>query len=179
MPNLSTDHRVHRNDVYTVACNNNTSVRAAFAAASCTGLRFDAVPSAPPQNVACAALTGQNIQVTWKPPPSDKVHGVVQGYKLLYEAASVVLEQQAGRETKISHALSTVLHGLSPYTNYTVQVLAYTRAGEGVANSPISCTTEETGKPFPTLYAVYITVVYLPFLPSRKRTGRTIGKVNF
>ncbi|KAK1131200.1 hypothetical protein K0M31_017488 [Melipona bicolor] len=107
------------------------------------------VPSAPPQNVACAALTGQNIQVTWKPPPSDKVHGVVQGYKLLYEAASVVLEQQAGRETKISHALSTVLHGLSPYTNYTVQVLAYTRAGEGVASSPISCTTEETGKSFP------------------------------
>lgn len=108
----------------------------------------DAVPSASPQNVACAALTGQNIQVTWKPPPSDKVHGVVQGYKLLYEAGSAVLEQQAGRETKISHALSTVLHGLSPYTNYTVQVLAYTRAGEGVTSSPVSCTTEETGKPF-------------------------------
>lgn len=98
--------------------------------------------------MACAALTGQNIQVTWKPPPSDKVHGVVQGYKLLYEAGSAVLEQQAGRETKISHALSTVLHGLSPYTNYTVQVLAYTRAGEGVTSSPVSCTTEETGKPF-------------------------------
>lgn len=105
--------------------------------------RFDIVPSAPPQNVACAALNGQNIQVTWKPPPSDKVHGVVLGYKLLYEAAS---DSQTGRETKVSHALSTVLHTLSPYTNYTVQVLAYTRAGDGVASSPVSCTTGETGK---------------------------------
>lgn len=110
-------------------------------------MRFDVVPSAPPQNVACTALTGQNIQVTWKPPPSDKVHGVVQGYKLLYEASSgAASESQAGRETKISHALSTVLHALSPYTNYTVQVLAYTRAGEGVSSSPVSCTTEETGE---------------------------------
>lgn len=111
------------------------------------GVRFDVVPSAPPQNVACAALNGQNIQVTWKLPPSDKVHGVVQGYKVLYEAASgAASDSQAGRETKISHALSTVLHALSPYTNYTVQVLAFTRAGEGVASNPVSCTTGETGK---------------------------------
>lgn len=104
--------------------------------------------------MACTALTGQNIQVTWKPPPSDKVHGVVQGYKLLYEAASgVASESQTGRETKISHALSTVLHGLSPYTNYTVQVLAYTKAGEGVSSSPVSCTTEETGKLFQTTWS--------------------------
>lgn len=110
-------------------------------------VRFDTVPSAPPQNVACAALTGQNIQVTWKPPPSDKVHGVVQGYKLLYEAASGAgSDSQTGRETKISQALSTVLHALNPYTNYTVQVLAYTRAGDGVSSNPVSCTTEETGK---------------------------------
>lgn len=118
-------------------------------------LLSDAVPSAPPQNVACAALNGQNIQVTWKPPPSDRVHGVVQGYKLLYEAPSSVLEQQTGRETNISRALSTVLHGLSPYTNYTVQVLAYTRAGEGVTSSPVSCTTEETGNPSTNLGVVF------------------------
>lgn len=85
--------------------------------------------------------------MTWKPPPSDKVHGVVQGYKLLYEAASgTASDSQTGRETKISHALSTVLHALSPYTNYTVQVLAYTRPGDGVASSSVSCTTGETGK---------------------------------
>nr|XP_031839913.1 Down syndrome cell adhesion molecule-like protein Dscam2 isoform X3 [Nomia melanderi] len=135
---------------------------------------FEDVPSAPPQNVACAALTGQNIQVTWKPPPSDKVHGVVQGYKLLYEAGSAVLEQQAGRETKISHALSTVLHGLSPYTNYTVQVLAYTRAGEGVTSSPVSCTTEETVPDAPERVKAVTSnedAVVISWLPPRRPNG--------
>ena len=108
---------------------------------------FDTVPSAPPQNVACTALTGQTIQVTWKPPPNDRVHGVVQGYKLLYEPTNGLANEIHGsRETKIAHALSTTLQGLTPYTNYTVQVLAYTRVGEGVSSNPVSCTTEETGK---------------------------------
>ncbi|XP_076641621.1 cell adhesion molecule Dscam2 isoform X4 [Halictus rubicundus] len=132
------------------------------------------VPSAPPLNVACAALTGQTIQVTWKPPPSDKVHGVVQGYKLLYEAGGAVLEQQSGRETKISHALSTVLHGLSPYTNYTMQVLAYTKAGEGVTSSPVSCITEET-VPDPPERVKAVTsnedAVVISWLPPRRPNG--------
>ncbi|XP_043500521.1 Down syndrome cell adhesion molecule-like protein Dscam2 isoform X5 [Polistes fuscatus] len=136
---------------------------------------FEDVPSAPPQNVACTALTGQNIQVTWKPPPSDKVHGVVQGYKLLYEAASgIASESQTGRETKISHALSTVLHGLSPYTNYTVQVLAYTRAGEGVSSSPVSCTTEETVPDAPERVKAVSSgedSVVISWLPPRRPNG--------
>ncbi|XP_014485965.1 PREDICTED: Down syndrome cell adhesion molecule-like protein Dscam2 isoform X3 [Dinoponera quadriceps] len=136
---------------------------------------FEDVPSAPPQNVACAALTGQNIQVTWKPPPSDKVHGIVQGYKLLYEAASgAASESQTGRETKISHALSTVLHALSPYTNYTVQVLAYTRAGEGVSSSPVSCTTEETVPDAPERVKAVVSgenAVVISWLPPRRPNG--------
>ncbi|XP_051167558.1 cell adhesion molecule Dscam2-like isoform X4 [Leptopilina boulardi] len=103
------------------------------------------VPSSPPQNVACTALNGQNIQVTWKPPPSDKVHGMVVGYKVVYEATNGVMEidMQGSPETRITQALSAVLHGLNPYTNYTVQVLASTRAGDGVSSIPVSCTTEE------------------------------------
>lgn len=121
------------------------------------------VPSAPPQSVACVALTAQNVQVTWKPPPSDKVHGVVQGYKLLYEAANDAMSSdiQGSRETKITHALSTVLHGLNPYTNYTVQALAYTRAGEGVSSSPVSCTTEETGQKMVFLLYNYIIRMFI------------------
>lgn len=90
----------------------------------------------------------------------------MQGYKLLYEASSSIgggnlenlgnnlgivggnvpaMEEENSRETKISHGLSTILQSLNPYTNYTVQVLAYTRAGEGISSNPVSCTTEETG----------------------------------
>ncbi|KAL0115399.1 hypothetical protein PUN28_010725 [Cardiocondyla obscurior] len=139
-----------------------------------TAHTFEDVPSAPPQNVACAALNGQNIQVTWKTPPSDKVHGVVQGYKLLYEAAS---DSQTSRETKVSHALSTVLHTLSPYTNYTVQVLAYTRAGDGVASSPVSCTTGETVPDAPERVKAVVSgenAVVISWLPPRRPNGLLI-----
>ncbi|XP_070159734.1 cell adhesion molecule Dscam2 isoform X3 [Polyergus mexicanus] len=140
-----------------------------------TAHTFEDVPSAPPQNVACAALNGQNIQVTWKLPPSDKVHGVVQGYKVLYEAASgAASDSQAGRETKISHALSTVLHALSPYTNYTVQVLAFTRAGEGVASNPVSCTTGETVPDAPERVKWVVSgenAVVISWLPPRRPNG--------
>ncbi|XP_077264986.1 cell adhesion molecule Dscam2 isoform X2 [Temnothorax americanus] len=142
-----------------------------------TAHTFEDVPSAPPQNVACAALNGQNIQVTWKPPPSDKVHGVVLGYKLLYEAASDSQTSLTSRETKVSHALSTVLHTLSPYTNYTVQVLAYTRPGNGVASSPVSCTTGETVPDAPERAKAVVSgenAVVISWLPPRRPNGQLI-----
>ena len=46
---------------------------------------FFAVPSEPPQNVLCTALTAQSIQVTWTPPSVYHTHGIIQGYKILYE----------------------------------------------------------------------------------------------
>ena len=39
----------------------------------------------------------------------------------------------------------TFLHTLYKYTNYSIRVLAYTGAGDGVLSAPIFCTTEEDG----------------------------------
>lgn len=41
---------------------------------------------------------------------------------------------------------NTVLHGLVPAANYSVQVLAFTRAGDGVPSKAITCSTEEAGR---------------------------------
>ncbi|KAK0094057.1 hypothetical protein PV326_011918 [Microctonus aethiopoides] len=136
---------------------------------------LEAVPSSSPQNVACAALTGQNIQVTWKPPPSNKIHGIIKGYKLLYEPTNEGTgEIHSSRDTKITQALSTVLHDLRPFTNYTVQVLAYTRAGEGVSSAPISCTTEETVPDVPERVKAIPNaenVVVISWLPPKRPNG--------
>lgn len=108
------------------------------------------VPSTPPQNVMCEALTAQNIQVSWQLPPKEYVHGVVQGYKILYEAVvgsnlNSWDEHNGGsnRETKITSSLNTVLHGLQPFTNYSIQVLAFTKAGDGVLSQSVNCITKE------------------------------------
>lgn len=42
--------------------------------------------------------------------------------------------------------LTIVLSGLRKFTNYSVQVLAFTRIGDGVESKPIYCQTEEDGK---------------------------------
>lgn len=40
----------------------------------------------------------------------------------------------------------TFLHALHKYTNYSVQVLAFTNAGDGKRSPPVYCMTEEDGK---------------------------------
>lgn len=134
---------------------------------------LESVPSAPPQSVNCVALTSQNIQVTWQSPPKQNLHGVIQGYKLLYEPINIDMDYGA-RETKITSALSTVLHGLQPYTNYSVQVLGFTRAGEGVASSIVSCITEETVPEAPERIKSVVNTessVIISWLPPRRPNG--------
>lgn len=49
-------------------------------------------------------------------------------------------------ETRKTTALTTVLTGLRKYTNYSIQVLASTRIGDGVFTHPVYCHTDEDGK---------------------------------
>ena len=49
-------------------------------------------------------------------------------------------------EIKKTTNLETNLHGLAKFANYSVRVLAFTSAGEGVRSSPVHCTTEEDGE---------------------------------
>lgn len=49
-------------------------------------------------------------------------------------------------DSRKTTAMTIVLTGLLKYTNYSVQVLAYTRAGDGVPSRPVYCHTEEDGE---------------------------------
>ena len=46
-----------------------------------------AVPSMPPENVQCSALTSQSLQVSWDPPPAEGCNGIVRGYKVSHQIA--------------------------------------------------------------------------------------------
>lgn len=50
------------------------------------------------------------------------------------------------KDTKITASSETILHGLKKYTNYSMEILAYTSGGDGVRTSPINCQTEQDGK---------------------------------
>jgi hypothetical protein len=49
-------------------------------------------------------------------------------------------------ETKKTTALTTVLTSLRKSTNYSIQISAYTRMGDGVLSLPRYCSTEEDGR---------------------------------
>lgn len=49
-------------------------------------------------------------------------------------------------EVKRTSSTETYLHGLYKYTNYSVKVLAFTGAGDGILSTPLFCRTEEDGK---------------------------------
>lgn len=49
-------------------------------------------------------------------------------------------------EIKRVTSTDTYLHTLRKYTNYSVQVLAFTNAGDGKRSPPVYCMTEEDGK---------------------------------
>ncbi|GFG32700.1 hypothetical protein Cfor_00545 [Coptotermes formosanus] len=102
------------------------------------------VPSVAPDDIRCAGLTSQSLQVSWQPPPTSQCNGILQGYKLFYEP--VLDDQWQGVddvESRKTTVLMAVLTGLRRFTNYSVQVLAFTRVGDGVTSKPIVCTTEE------------------------------------
>lgn len=49
-------------------------------------------------------------------------------------------------ETRKTTALTTVITGLRKFTNYSLQVLAFTKVGDGILTNPAYCQTEEDGK---------------------------------
>ncbi|XP_068082151.1 cell adhesion molecule Dscam2 [Anabrus simplex] len=131
------------------------------------------VPSAPPQDVECTALSSQNMQVSWKPPPLNQIHGIIQGYKLFFEPAEEWYEPVI-RDKKVTTALTTVLHGLQPYTNYSLQVLAFTRVGDGAAGPVVYCMTEETVPEAPEKVKAVVSsedAVVISWLPPRRPNG--------
>ncbi|XP_015600048.1 Down syndrome cell adhesion molecule-like protein Dscam2 isoform X2 [Cephus cinctus] len=100
------------------------------------------VPSEPPQDVRCTALSSQSLQVSWDPPPETKLNGILKGYKIMWENMDSLTETPK-LNSKNTGVLTIVIQGLEKHTNYSIQVSAFTRAGDGVASTPIYCLTEE------------------------------------
>lgn len=91
-------------------------------------------------------MTSQSLQISWQPPSSQHTNGLLQGYKVNYEYIPDIIGPGGDEmDTKKTSDLTIVLSGLKKFTNYSIQVLAYTRMGDGVMSTPLFCQTEEDG----------------------------------
>ncbi|XP_011880275.1 PREDICTED: Down syndrome cell adhesion molecule-like protein Dscam2 isoform X2 [Vollenhovia emeryi] len=131
------------------------------------------VPSSPPQDVRCTALSSMSLQVSWESPPDSSLNGILKGYKVMWENTDALTES-VKPEMKITTALTVVLHSLEKYTNYSIQVLAYTRTGDGVTSSPLYCVTEEDLPEMPAAVKAVVssaTSIIVSWLPPLKSNG--------
>ena len=92
---------------------------------------FVTVPSQSPANLSVASQTSTSILASWQLPPADSRNGIILGFKLFYKrkgsADSANIELVQGGTT-----LRKTITGLLKYTEYEVQVLAFTAVGDGL-----------------------------------------------
>ena len=103
----------------------------------------------PPHNVTAKVVNSTVISVQWDGPiPCSQVNGLIVEYGVQYTAESrdVVQSMDVVGEWNVSRA-QTSLTGLTPYTNYSIQVAAVNEHGDvGLYSDPIITQTLEDSK---------------------------------
>ena len=98
----------------------------------------------------CLPLSSSGLHLKWRAPSHDLVNGQVKGYRVLFVPFPDRLQpaQSKLNSARLSAVIgtTTALTGLRADTNYSVQVLAYTSAGDGLLSPPLTCTTEPDGE---------------------------------
>uniref|UniRef100_A0A182RPJ4 Protein sidekick n=1 Tax=Anopheles funestus TaxID=62324 RepID=A0A182RPJ4_ANOFN len=95
----------------------------------------EAVPTMGPAAVEANATSSTTIVVRWTEVPNVHRNGQIEGYRVYYGSV-------AGRTpvlhktTANNYTFTTTLTELKKYVQYDIQVLAYTRLGDGVLSTP-------------------------------------------
>ncbi|CAG5132926.1 unnamed protein product, partial [Candidula unifasciata] len=116
-------------------------------------------------NVMSTSKSSTTIFVSWSPVPILQQNGNVQGYKVKYIALRTGAEAQF-LEVDGAKSLNATLTGLRKFTQYSIQVLASTRVGDGVLSNVITVRTasDVPGPPiiiyFPQVNETSATVVW-------------------
>lgn len=114
----------------------------------------EAAPSSAPANLQCVSLSADAIQVTWAHPAPAHHHGHLQGFRIFYKIVPVAgkhifmaedVSAFRPESKKVGNVLDTVLYGLQAFHNYSIQISALNRAGNGPLSVPIVCQTDEKG----------------------------------
>ncbi|CAM4647931.1 unnamed protein product [Lepidochelys olivacea] len=109
----------------------------------------EAVPTAPPQNVAVQTTTATQLDVTWEPPPLEAQNGDIQGYKIYFWEA----QRQNGTErvkTLFLPENGAKLKNLTGYTSYLITVLAFNAAGDGPRSALVRGRTQQAAPSAPS-----------------------------
>ncbi|XP_030771182.1 LOW QUALITY PROTEIN: Down syndrome cell adhesion molecule [Rhinopithecus roxellana] len=131
------------------------------------------VPSYPPENVQAIATSPESISISWSTLSKEALNGILQGFRVIYWAN--LMDGELGEIKNITTTQPSLeLDGLEKYTNYSIQVLAFTRAGDGVRSEQIFTRTKEDvpGPPAGVkAAAASASMVFVSWLPPLKLNG--------
>ncbi|KYM76056.1 Protein sidekick [Atta colombica] len=94
----------------------------------------ESVPSLGPINVEANATSSTTILVRWGDVPVEHQNGQIEGFKVYYGANSRSTFQY--KNIPSNTTFTTTLTELRKFVQYHVQVLAYTRLGDGALSTP-------------------------------------------
>lgn len=94
----------------------------------------ESVPSVGPANVEANATSSTTILVKWGDVPVEHQNGQIEGFKVYYGANSRSPYQY--KNIPKNTTFTTTLTELRKFVQYHVQVLAYTRLGDGALSTP-------------------------------------------
>ncbi|XP_017048179.1 protein sidekick isoform X8 [Drosophila ficusphila] len=96
----------------------------------------EAVPSYGPLDVQANATSSTTVVVRWGEVPPQHRNGQIDGYKVYYAAADRAGQPVLHKTIPNNATFTTTLTELKKFVVYHVQVLAYTRLGNGALSTP-------------------------------------------
>ncbi|XP_050310715.1 protein sidekick isoform X2 [Anthonomus grandis grandis] len=93
----------------------------------------ESVPSFGPLNVMANATSSTTIVVKWGDVPKEHQNGLIEGFKVYYATDSKVSQYKVIANNA---TFTTTLTELRKFVVYHIQVLAYTRLGDGQPSTP-------------------------------------------
>nr|XP_027812023.1 protein sidekick-1 isoform X1 [Marmota flaviventris] len=142
------------------------------------GRTRESVPSAAPENVSAQAVSSTQILLTWASVPEQDQNGLILGYKILYRAKDLDPEPRS-HTVRGNHTRSALLAGLRKFVLYELQVLAFTRIGNGVPSMPLILERTKDDAPGPPVRLVFpevrLTAVRIVWQPPEEPNGVILG----
>ena len=100
---------------------------------SLDGTTAEAPPTMPPSEVRLRMLNVTSLRVSWRPPPTDHINGILKGFLINIRSNHSSIEDR--NITTNERATSVTLYRLIPNASYAIKVAARTNAGVGVFHS--------------------------------------------
>ncbi|KAI4551854.1 hypothetical protein MJT46_018106 [Ovis ammon polii x Ovis aries] len=146
--------------------------------AAVRGRTRESVPSAAPENVSAEAVSSTQILLTWASVPEQDQNGLILGYKILFRAKDLDPEPRS-HVVRGNHTQSALLAGLGKFVLYELQVLAFTRIGNGVPSAPPILERTKDDAPGPPVRLVFpevrLTSVRIVWQPPEEPNGIILG----